>query len=126
MYLRCCVLSFLWLKMANLSNLLGFELTVTTHRKEETNIISFLKHEVTVNTKPMKLLKFIILSSRNDITLHFFIFEHTNRHATCIGRLCLVSAKFAFVYKFLLSLDPPQIWESFYTFTKCIRVNTLP
>lgn len=34
---------------------------------------------------------------------------------------------FAFSYKFLLSLNPPQVWESsFYAFTKCIRVNTLP
>ena len=29
-YFSCCVLSFPWLKMANLSDLVGFTLTVTT------------------------------------------------------------------------------------------------
>ena len=38
--LQFCVLSFLWLYMANLSDFVGFALTVTIRYKEETRVES--------------------------------------------------------------------------------------
>ena len=39
-YLCCCVLLFLWLGMANLSDLVGFALTVAIRYKKETRVES--------------------------------------------------------------------------------------